>query len=191
MSDRTQVRLSGAGGQGLITAGVILADAARRDGYRVVQTQMYGPSARLGASRSEVIISDGPIAYPEVTDLDLLLCLSGEAFEKYITATTSETVVVVDEKNMSPDELGFEGPIFRFPFVERADALGLRIAANLLALGAINGLVELVTDRSLRAAALERVPERYAEANRRALEEGLEMGRRERELLHGEPSVSR
>lgn len=188
MDDRIQVRLSGAGGQGLITAGVVLADAARRDGCRVVQTQIYGPSARLGASRSEVIISDGPIAYPEVTRLDVLLCMSQEAFEKYVAAATSDTLVVVDEKAVRPGEQTIEGPLFRFPFLERADAVGLRIAANLVALGAINGLVGLVSDLSLRAAALERVPERYVDANRRALEEGLEMGRREQELLRAGPS---
>ncbi|MFL7791064.1 MAG: 2-oxoacid:acceptor oxidoreductase family protein, partial [Anaerolineae bacterium] len=83
MSKRHEIRLAGTGGQGIILAGVLLAEAAVRDGMNVVQTQSYGPEARGGASRSEVIISDEEIDYPKVIEADMMLCLSQEACDRY------------------------------------------------------------------------------------------------------------
>ncbi|NIT78172.1 MAG: 2-oxoacid:ferredoxin oxidoreductase subunit gamma, partial [Thermoplasmata archaeon] len=94
--DPYRLRLSGSGGQGLILAGIIVAEAAVLDGKNVVQTQSYGPEARLGASRSEVIISQRRIAGLEVIEPDLLLCLSQDSFDKYSPQVRGETVVVID-----------------------------------------------------------------------------------------------
>ncbi|MGB4170782.1 MAG: 2-oxoacid:acceptor oxidoreductase family protein, partial [bacterium] len=79
-----EIRLSGFGGQGLITAGIILADAAIKEGKQAVQTQSYGPEARGGASKSEVIISDTTVDYPKVKEPSVLLAMSQEACDKYI-----------------------------------------------------------------------------------------------------------
>src|SRR5271167_4302633 len=103
MNDPVQVRFSGAGGQGLITAGIILAEAAMLDGLNVVQTQTYGPEARLGSSRAEVIISKTMIAYPEVTVPDVLLCMSTEAAKKFLPKVHAETLVVLDSNNIADD----------------------------------------------------------------------------------------
>ncbi|RKY44545.1 MAG: 2-oxoacid:ferredoxin oxidoreductase subunit gamma, partial [Candidatus Neomarinimicrobiota bacterium] len=85
MSFRYELRLSGSGGQGLILIGKILAEAAAiYDGKNATQSQSYGPEARGGASRSEVIISDGEIDYPKAMKLDLLLALTQEACDLYI-----------------------------------------------------------------------------------------------------------
>ena len=86
LEDRYEVRLAGEGGQGMILAGVILAEAAAvHDGLNAVQTQSYGPEARGGASRSEVIIARGDIDYPKVMSADFLLCMSQEACDKFYT----------------------------------------------------------------------------------------------------------
>ncbi|HWA84234.1 MAG TPA: 2-oxoacid:acceptor oxidoreductase family protein, partial [Fimbriimonadaceae bacterium] len=100
MSQPIQIRLTGAGGQGLITAGVILAEAAVLDGRYVVQTQSYGPEARLGSSKAEVIISDDPIANPQVKTPDVLICLSEESVAKYGGECHSDTLVVLDSTNI-------------------------------------------------------------------------------------------
>ena len=84
MSKRFEIRFSGAGGQGLITAGIILAEAASIvEGKHAVQSQSYGPEARGGASKSEVIISDGPIDYPKATVVDACLAMTQESADKY------------------------------------------------------------------------------------------------------------
>lgn len=174
MSDPLQIRLSGAGGQGLITAGVILAEAALRDGKEVVQTQMYGPSARLGASRSEVLISETSIAYPEVTSLDLLLCMSQKAFDKYAPPTSADTRIVVDTSSVGVDWSEFENPdrIEGLPLTEVAREVGKKIVANVVALGALNASEEIVEPESLLAAVRQRVPEQFLALNEEALAAG-------------------
>ena len=94
---RYELRFSGAGGQGLITAGIILAEAASiHEGKQSVQSQSYGPEARGGASKSEVIISDAPIDYPKVTKCDALLALTQEACDKYSHDLKEGGVLLID-----------------------------------------------------------------------------------------------
>lgn len=177
MRDSLQIRLSGAGGQGLITAGVILAEAALRDGKEVVQTQMYGPSARLGASRSEVIISDHEIAYPEVTDLDLLLCMSQEALKKYVPQANADTRILVDASTVEVGSTKYERSerIREIPITEVAQELGNKVVANVVALGVLNVTEQIVDPESLRAAVQTRVPDRFQALNEKALDKGQEL----------------
>ena len=169
--DPIQIRLSGAGGQGLITAGVILAEAALFDGKNVVQTQSYGPEARLGASKSEVIISTRKIAYPQVTQPDILLCLSQDAFEKYFSLTNSDTLLILDSGHIEPQAAN-DRRIYAVPMTETASAAGSKVVANVVALGVMNAVAALVAPSSLREAVAKRVPEKFRSLNERALEAG-------------------
>lgn len=175
MDDSLQIRLSGKGGQGLITAGVILAEAALLDGLHVVQTQMYGPSARLGASRSEVIIAREPIAYPEVARLDILLCLSQEAFDKYIGDTHPKTQVVCDSSLVDIDAVAIDRDVAALPITACATEVGGKIAANVVALGVINRLTGVVSQDHLREAVLNRIPNRFQDLNEQALGRGYRL----------------
>lgn len=174
MTDPIQVRLSGAGGQGLITAGVILAEAAMLDGKNVVQTQTYGPEARLGSSRAEVIISSGRIAYPQVTTPDVLVCLSTEAAQKYLRHVGPETVVILDSTGVNPAVSG-GGRIHRLPITETAVGAGSRVVANTVALCAMNELAGVVSRESLRRAIVARVPERFRALNEKAIDAGEQL----------------
>jgi 2-oxoglutarate ferredoxin oxidoreductase subunit gamma len=178
-----EIRLSGSGGQGLVLAGVILAEAALLDGKNVVQTQSYGPEARLGASRSEVILSQGRIAYPQVTKPDVLLCMSQDSFRKFIGKTAEGAVVVLDTTNVefTPEELPPGLEVYALPLTATAAALGSKVVANVVALGALNALLGLVSPESLRKAVIGRVPARFRELNERALAEGVILGSMERE----------
>ncbi len=169
--ETVQIRLSGAGGQGLITAGIILAEAALLDGKNVVQTQSYGPEARLGASKAEVIISNQKIAYPQVIQPDWLLCLSPEALKKYLPQTTRETVLVLDATQIE-SEAPKDRLCYSLPMTEAAAKAGSRVAANVVALGVMNALAHLVTPENLRESVSERVPERFRALNLKALEAG-------------------
>jgi 2-oxoglutarate ferredoxin oxidoreductase subunit gamma len=166
-----QIRLSGAGGQGLITAGVILAEAAMLDGRNVVQTQTYGPEARLGSSRSEVIISSGVIAYPEVTVPDVLVCLSAEAARKFAQRVGPDTIVLFDSTNI-PLDISSPGKIVRAPITQTAIEVGTKVVANTVALGVLNAVASLVSHDALAQAIAERVPPRFRELNQRALAAG-------------------
>lgn len=171
MMDPVQVRFSGAGGQGLITAGVILAEAAMIDGRNVVQTQTYGPEARLGSSKSEVIVSRGTIAYPEVTVPDVLLCMSEEAARKYGPKVGPHSVVIYDSTNIDASTPG-GGRVVRVPITEAAVRAGSRVVANTVALAVLNVLVPIVSMPSLRRAIASRVPARFRELNEKAATEG-------------------
>jgi 2-oxoglutarate ferredoxin oxidoreductase subunit gamma len=171
VNKQVQVRLGGSGGQGLITAGVILAEAGMLDGLNVVQTQTYGPEARLGSSKAEVIISSDMIAYPEVTVPDVLLCMSAEAAKKYTPKVRADTIVVLDSTNIGAD-LTCKGRVFRLPITQVATQLGTKVVANAVALGVINALVSLVSKEALARALTDRVPARFRELNERALVEG-------------------
>ena len=112
--DRFEVRLAGAGGQGLILAGLILAEAvAIYDGRNAVQTQSYGPEARGGASKSEVIISDGRIDYPKVMSADVLLAMSQEACDEYFFGLDPDGLLIVDSELVErvPSSRAVEVPI--------------------------------------------------------------------------------
>ena len=177
MGKTTQIRLSGAGGQGLITAGVILAEAALQEGKTVVQTQTYGPEARLGSSKSEVIISSsGRIAYPQVTVPDILICLSEESARKYVTQTSAKTMVLFDS-TFVPAGVSGQGTIHRLPITETAVAMGNKMAANTVALAVVNKLANLVSDAALKAAVTARGPAKFRALNAQALRAGEELAR--------------
>jgi 2-oxoglutarate ferredoxin oxidoreductase subunit gamma len=169
------VRLSGAGGQGLITAGVILAEAAMLQGRNVVQTQTYGPEARLGSSKAEVIISAGVIAYPEVTVPDVLLCLSAEAAKKYAAKVRPDTLVIFDSTHVA-DDTACPGRVVRAAITQTATAVGSKVVANTVALGVMNRVASLVSHEALAMAIEARVPARFRELNARALAAGEELG---------------
>jgi 2-oxoglutarate ferredoxin oxidoreductase subunit gamma len=169
VSKPIQIRLTGAGGQGLITAGVILAEAAVLDGQYVVQTQSYGPEARLGSSKAEVIISDEPIANPQVTVPDVLICLSEESVMKYAGEAHAETLVVLDSSNIEKARPP-RGQVLRLPITQAAIDAGGKMVANVVALGVVNSLVEVVRPESLLSAIVHRVPEKYRDLNLRALD---------------------
>lgn len=167
-----QIQLTGAGGQGLVLAGIILAEAAMRDGKNVAVAQSYGPEARLGASKAEVIISTEKIAYPQVTQPDVLLCLSQDAFDKYFSAAGERVLVVVDATQVQTPTLARDN-IYKLPLVRAAaEQVGTRLVANVVALGALNAIARLVSWESLHRAVEQRTPARFREQNLRALEVG-------------------
>jgi len=105
---RKEVRLSGSGGQGLILAGVILAEGSILSNLNAVQTQSYGPEARGGASKAEVIVSDEEINFPKVRKADMLLCLTQKAFDEYYHTVKNNGIIIldssIDEKDIINDD---------------------------------------------------------------------------------------
>jgi 2-oxoglutarate ferredoxin oxidoreductase subunit gamma len=184
LESRYEIRLAGEGGQGMILAGVILAEAAAvYDGLNAVQTQSYGPEARGGASRSEVIIAAGDIDFPEVTQADLLLCMSQEACEKYYGQVKEDGLIIVDSCSVSrvPSHRAMAVPIT--DLAERAT--GRRITASITALGLMAGLTGLVTRQALEKAVSDRVPAGTEALNLQALAAGFDEAERMREELPG------
>jgi 2-oxoglutarate ferredoxin oxidoreductase subunit gamma len=169
---RYEIRLSGSGGQGLILAAVILAEAAVSLGKEVVQSQSYGPEARGGASQAAVIISDDEIDYPEVESADLTLCLSQPAFDKFAPQTRPGGLVLYDSGLVSPESI--EGVrLLGLPFTQTAQSqAGTPMAANVVSLGAIMALMPAVGRQALADSVSKRLPAQLVQANLKALAAG-------------------
>jgi 2-oxoglutarate ferredoxin oxidoreductase subunit gamma len=171
---KIEIRLAGTGGQGVILASVILAEAAGvYEGWYAVQTQSYGPEARGGASRADVIIADEPILYPKCRKLDLLVGLSQQAVDRYLPDLKLRGWALIDEFYVRecphPQTLCL-------PLSQTArQQLGRELFTNILTLGAIARITGLVSLESLNKAVASRVPRQYLEINSKALKTGWEL----------------
>jgi len=175
MSDRFEVRLAGTGGQGMILAGIILAEAAALGADKnVVQSQSYGPEARGGASKAEVIISDEQIDYPKVLQADLLLAMSQEACDKYGRDVKPQGWLIVDESHVK--RVPPHACVIRVPITQIAEEqIGRIITANIIGLGVIVGLTNIVPHQAIIQAVQNRVPPGTKDINTQALKAGLNM----------------
>jgi 2-oxoglutarate ferredoxin oxidoreductase subunit gamma len=167
-SERIEIRLAGEGGQGMILAGIILAEAAAiYDHKNAIQTQSYGPEARGGASKAEVIIGQGEIDYPEVISADILVALSQEACDKYASNLKKNGILIVDEEKVGrvPTNHAIKVPITRMAL----EATSKAITANVVALGVLVGLTHVVEREAIEKAVVARAPKGTEEINRKAL----------------------
>jgi 2-oxoglutarate ferredoxin oxidoreductase subunit gamma len=171
---RHEVRFSGFGGQGIILSAVILGRAAvMHDNKFAVQTQVYGPEARGGASMSAVIIDDTPILYPKVADPDIYVIMSQEGFEKYGTHARNDAVMLIDSTLVysRPDCRYIEIPATQ----EAKQTLGRDIVANIVMLGALAASTHVVSEAALEKAILDSVPKGTETLNLKAMKKGIEL----------------
>ena len=171
---KTEIRLAGTGGQGVILASVILAEAAGvHEGRYVVQTQSYGPEARGGASRADVIISDEPILYPKSRRLDVLVCLSQQAAEKYFDDLKVNGAAIIDSYYVR--ECPREGAICLSMTETARNELGRELFTNIVMLGVVAQVTRVVKLDSLGKAVSHRAPAKTLEINKRALALGWKL----------------
>ena len=168
---RKQLRLSGSGGQGVITAAIIFAEAAVAEGKEAVQSQSYGPEARGGASKSEVISDDGPIYHPHVLVPDLVLAMTQKAADKYYGDLNADGLLVLDD-SLVPETPDFPH-VVRIPITKLAiEQVGKPLFANIVALGALVRLTNLVSFDTIKQSVAHRVPPHTVEQNMKALQVG-------------------
>lgn len=174
-ASRRELRFSGAGGQGIITAAIIFAEAVGVYGGKYVcQTQSYGPEARGGKSKAEIVISDQPIDYPMALSLDLLLAMTQEACDAYFFDLKPNGLLVVDSILVEQHPTS---RIIAIPFTALArETTGQAITANMIALGTIGALTQ-VSPEYLEKAMLSRVPHGMREKNKMAFDLGVEKGK--------------
>ncbi|MFH0823551.1 MAG: 2-oxoacid:acceptor oxidoreductase family protein [Pseudomonadota bacterium] len=180
-AQRIEIRLAGSGGQGIILAGLVLAEAAGiYDDREAAMIQSYGPEARGGTSKAEIIISDHRIDYPLCGRVDLFLAMTQEAADAYSGDLSPEAWVLVDA-DLVPHPP--EGRTVRLPFTAVArDKLGKTMVANITALGAITELTGFVSRRGIEKALAAHIPVGTEALNRKALALGAKMARDYRRL---------
>lgn len=175
MSDRYEVRLAGVGGQGLLLAGLILAEAAAiYENKNAVQSQSYGAEARGGPSMADVIIAEGDIDFPKVMEPDILLCLSQDAADKHVPAVKKDGIIIADSANV--ERIATEKRVLRLPISDVAREATGRPVASIVALGIISVVTDIVSRDSIRQAVLSRAPKGTEELNVKALEAGFALG---------------
>ena len=175
VSGTVEISMGGSGGQGLVLMGLIMAEAAGvYEGRQVTQSQLYGPESRGGASRSDVIISDEEIDYPEVEHPDVLFAFNQLAADKFTPNLKKGGTVIYDSTFVSDPPL-IEGRAYQLPITRLArERLGREIVANIVALGAITVLTGVVSQEAVTRAVMGRVPKGTEEINQRALQVGFE-----------------
>jgi 2-oxoglutarate ferredoxin oxidoreductase subunit gamma len=173
---KKEIRICGFGGQGIMLAGFIIGKAASvfMD-YHAVQSQSYGPEARGGAARSEVIISDEKIGYPRPMGIDLLVALSQEAFDTYCNDIRDDAVIIVDPDLVKDHDIG--RPIYKIHAQRIAEELGNKIVTNIVMVGASTAIFGLLEPDAVKEAIIDSVPKKFTQLNVEAFERGLEAGR--------------
>ncbi len=166
---RKEIRICGFGGQGIILVGVIFGEAATKAGYWAVQTQSYGPESRGGAARCEVVVSSEPIDYPRVTRADVVVALSQVAYEKYGRDLSRDGVVIVDRDLVEPDGA------LALPFTKTAEEVGHKIVGNVVMLGYLGALLDIVPHEILEETVVRNVPAGTEELNRKAIRAGRDL----------------
>lgn len=179
---RKDIRIAGFGGQGILMAGIVIAKAASLfDHNYAVQTQSYGPEARGGASRTEVVISDEKIDYPKVENPEIFVVMSHEALLKYIDDIKEGAILIAD-----PDLVNIEAiddiikdkklKYYQSPATKTADQeIGKKIVANIIMLGSFVKATGIISEEAAKEAVLDSVPAGTEELNLKAFSEGMKI----------------
>jgi 2-oxoglutarate ferredoxin oxidoreductase subunit gamma len=174
---RTEIRFAGEGGQGLILAAIILAEAAARSGFSVAQSQQYGPESRGGHTWADVIVADEEVDYPQATNLDVLVALSGKGLARSLALMRSDGLLIADRGRVT----ALDGAPERRVLLPLADfargAAGRGGPANIAALGAFAAVSGLVPFDVLADTIARRVPRGTETTNRRAFQASYDAAR--------------
>lgn len=174
--DRYRLVFSGSGGQGVITAAIILAEAAvLYEGLSAVQSQSYGPEARGGATRSDIIIAHGEIYYPKVTQPNVLVCLTQQAYDKFHAIVRPGGLLITDTHFVKTgnrvDAVQKEFPMYN-TIMEK---IGKSVVFNICMLGTVIGLTRLVKPESIQKTLEHRIAPGFIDINLQGLSLGLQM----------------
>ena len=173
---KKDIRICGFGGQGVILAGFIIGKAASVFmNYHAVQSQSYGPEARGGAARSEVIVSDEKIGYPRPIEIDCLVAMSQESFDTYRDDIRDDTVIIVDPDLIKKHEIG--RPLYKVQALKIAEELGNKIVTNIVMVGAFTSIYKLLDKEAVKESVIDSVPKKFTDLNIKAFERGFEAGK--------------
>jgi len=173
---KKEIRICGFGGQGVILAGFIIGKAASVYlDYQAVQSQSYGPEARGGAARSEVIIADEKIGYPRPLSVDCLVAMSQESFDSYRDDIRDDTVIILDPDLVKKHDIGRS--FYKINGQQIAEELGNKIVTNIVMVGAFTSIYDILSVEAVKKSVINSVPGRFKQLNVKAFEKGVEAGK--------------
>lgn len=171
-----ELRFTGSGGQGVIMATIILAEAAYYDGKQAIQCQSYGPEARGGSCKAECIVDEAKIAYTKVGHPTLLLSLTSQSFEKYSSILDEDAILVVDSEIEVPQMYFDNYKVYHLPILQSAkEVIGNAMSANIICCGVVNEILKLASWDKVEEAVVNHIPKGTEELNLKALHYGEEL----------------
>lgn len=169
--DRNEIRIAGTGGQGIVTAGRILAEAAVLSGSNATHSQVYGPQSRGGACRSDIVIANGDVGFPLADDIDFLVALTTKAYTRYCPELRVGGYLLVDSRC---DPALLDSSHLSFPIVDTARSVSAnQVVIGVVSLGLIQAFTGVVDTEALRQAVAARVPPVHRLMNLQALSAGM------------------
>jgi 2-oxoglutarate ferredoxin oxidoreductase subunit gamma len=176
----TEIRIAGFGGQGVILSAIVLGKAASIfQGAFATMTQNFGPEARGGACSAQLVLSDSPILYPYVTQPDILVVMSQEAYARFAPELKDGGILIVEEDLVRVDLSVFgskEIQVYSIPATRIAEVLGKRMVLNSVMVGFFAAVTHLLDAEAVGKAVADSVPASFRELNLKAFEKGLEYG---------------
>lgn len=175
---RNEVIFGGFGGQGIITAGYIIGKAASvYEEKDSTLTRVYGPEARGSACRSSVVIDKEKVHYPYVQTPEIMIIMSQDAYEKYLSELGEGGILVIDSSIVEPDEKIRKYRVYKVPATEIAEEMGARIIANVVMLGFLAEIWDAITIESVKDSVRDTVPEKFIDLNLKAFGKGVEIAK--------------
>ena len=173
----TEIRVAGFGGQGVILSAIVLGKAASiyQNGFATM-TQNFGPEARGGACSAQLMLSDTPVLYPYVTQPDVMVVMSQEAYNRFAPELKPEGLLIIEEDLVRVSDLKGDVKVYSIPATRIAEELGKRMVLNSVMVGFFTAVTKLLTADAVRKAVADSVPPSFRELNLQAFEKGLEYG---------------
>jgi 2-oxoglutarate ferredoxin oxidoreductase subunit gamma len=173
----TELRIAGFGGQGVILSAIVLGKAASiYQGAYATMTQNFGPEARGGACSAQLLLSDEPILYPYVTQPDIMVVMSQEAYTRFVPELQEGGTLIVEQDLVRVTELPRQTKVYSCPATRIAEELGKRMVLNSVMVGFFTAVTQLLTPDAVRKAVADSVPSSFCDLNLKAFEKGFECG---------------
>lgn len=171
------IRFSGFGGQGIIKSGYLIGKAASLfDNKFATLNQSFGPEARGGACSAQVIIMDTPVLYPYIVQPEILVCMSQEAYEKFVDELKPGGILLTDADLVKPEKIRKDVKMYSIPATRIAEEMGNRIFANVVMVGFFTAVTRIITPEAVKKALPGSVPSRFLDVNIEAFEKGYNFG---------------
>ena len=173
----TEIRIAGFGGQGVILSAVVLGKAASiyENGFATM-TQNFGPEARGGACSAQLVVSDAPVLYPYVTQPDIMVIMSQEAYNRFAHELKPAGLLIIEEDLVRVSDLKGDPKVYAIPATRFAEELGKRMVLNSVMVGFFTAVTKLLGAEAVRKAVADSVPPAFRELNLKAFEKGFEYG---------------
>lgn len=174
----TEIRIAGFGGQGVILSAQVLGKAASiYQGDYATMTQNFGPEARGGACSAQLVLSDKPVLYPYVTQPDVVVIMSQEAYGKFGHDLKRGGTLLIERDLVRVTDLPADTRVYSIPATRLAEELGKRMVLNIVMVGFFTAITDAIDPEAVREAVADSVPASFRDLNLKAFNKGYDYGK--------------